>query len=172
MPNVVLYTAVLNACARPVDDDEKQESYDIAVLTMEEILLLSKASSAEGSRRRRQRGSTVQNQKELVSPNFLTFAAFLGVCSYTLLPSSQRDDIVERTFQQCCEYGQCGQIVLEKLKQAASPTLYQKLLGEYLQPSDGEENYYHASTGVLNTQALPRAWTRHIRGERLKPGNQ
>jgi hypothetical protein len=131
-PNVVIFTAVINACARPAQVSEKLDSFQIAQLTMEEALVLGEA-------------------------NFLTFAAFLGVCSHTLLPSTLRDGTVKRTFEQCSDAGQVGRIVLEKLKQAASPVLYKELVGSY--PLDGND---------IPTQ-LPKAWTKNIRGERERP---
>jgi Pentatricopeptide repeat domain len=131
-PNVVIFTAVINACARPAQVSEKLGSFQIAQLTMEEALVLGEA-------------------------NFLTFAAFLGVCSHTLLPSTLRDGTVKRTFEQCRDAGQVGRIVLEKLKQAASPVLYKELVGSY--PLDGND---------IPTQ-LPKTWTKNIRGERERP---
>ena len=106
-PNIVVYTAVINACNKPADSSEKEECFQIAQLCMEEIL-----------------------HGDVGKPNFLTFATFLGVCSSTLLPSMRRDYIVMKTFEHCCAAGQVGKIVMEKLKLAASPALYKDLLAE------------------------------------------
>lgn len=128
-PNVVAFTAVINACNRPIDESEKEDAFQIAQLTMKEVLL-----------------------GRFERPNFLTFATFLGVCSSTLTPSIQRDYIVMKTFEQCCEAGQVGQIVLEKLKLAASQPLYNDLLEDVLNEDGVPE--------------LPFEWTANIRGER------
>jgi hypothetical protein len=128
-PNVVAFTAVINACNRPRDESEKEDAFQIAQLTMQEVLL-----------------------GRFGRPNFLTFATFLGVCASTLPPSIQRDYFVMRTFEQCCEAGQVGQIVLEKLKLAASQPLYNDLLEDVFNEDGVPE--------------LPHEWTSNIRGER------
>jgi hypothetical protein len=128
-PNIVAATAVINACARPADKYEKGDAFIIAKLTMEEVLL-----------------------GEFGKPNFLTFSAFLSVCSSTLPSSDGRDDAVRRTFEQCRMSGQVAQIVLEKFKKAASTQLYEELLGDIL-----DEN------GVPQ---LPREWSVNVQGER------
>jgi hypothetical protein len=107
-PNVVVFTAVLNACAWPETDSEKEEAFEIAQLTMEELSL-----------------------GVFDKPNFLSFAAFLCVCCSTLDPGEVRDRIVRKTFEQCVEMGQVAGIVLQKLTTAASPELYHELVDDY-----------------------------------------
>jgi len=107
-PNVKTFTAVLNACARPIEEAEKEDAFAIAQLTMAELSL-----GAYGK------------------PNFLSFAAFLSVCATTLEPGPERDEIVKSTFEDCVKAGQVGQIVLEKLYVAASSDLFHQLVGEY-----------------------------------------
>ena len=107
-PNVVIFTAVLNACAWPEDDSEREDAFEIAQLTMEELSLGT-----------------------FDEPNFLSFAAFLSVCCSTLDPGEARDDIVRKTFQRCINRGEVAGIVLEKLSTAASPELYHELLDKY-----------------------------------------
>jgi hypothetical protein len=107
-PNVVVFTAVLNACAWPETDSEKEDAFEIAQLTMEELSL-----------------------EAFDKPNFLSFAAFLCVCISTLDPGEVRDRIVRKTFEQCVEMGQVAGIVLQKLTTAASPELYHELVDDY-----------------------------------------
>lgn len=107
-PNVVVLTAVLNACAWPETESEKTEAFEIARLTMEELSL-----------------------GVFDKPNFLSFAAFFCVCHSTLEPGEVRDRIVRVTFEQCAEMGQVAAIVLNKLAIAASPALYHELLDDY-----------------------------------------
>jgi hypothetical protein len=131
-PNVVVYTAALNACAKPCLTEERETAFGIAVLIMEE---LKYAPAKYGT------------------ANFLTYAAFLRACA-TTLPGSEcspehRDTVVRECFEQCCRTGHVGQIVLEKLADAASPSLYRQLL----------EN-------VEDISSLPADWTRNVKGER------
>ena len=129
-PNVVAYTAVLNACAFPLEN-EKEDAFRIAQLTLAEV-------SIGG----------------LDKPNFLTYAAFFSVCASTLEPGERRDSIVKKAFEECVQAGQAAQIVLEKLETAASPFLYTRLVGKYVN-LDGD---------VM----VPADWTRSVRGERLE----
>lgn len=128
-PNVVAFTAVLNACSRPVDNSERMDAFQIAQLTKAELSV-----GIYGK------------------PNFLSYAAFLAVCATTLDIGEFRDRVVRNTFDECVEAGEMGQIVIEKLKQAASPELYEDLLGKYLNDDGSYE--------------LPRKWTVRLRGER------
>jgi hypothetical protein len=128
-PNVKSFTAVLNACARPADDSEIRDAYSIAQLTMTELSL----------------GRYGQ-------PNFLSFAAFLSVCATTLEPGADRDVIVKKTFEDCINAGQVGQIVLEKLKLAASSGLFEELVRD--------------CPNVDGQYQIPKHWKRNIRGER------
>ena len=106
------FTAVLNACSRPVDESESDEAFSIAKLTMAELSL----------------GTYGQ-------PNFLSYAAFLLVCATTLPYGYERDAIVKSTFEECVKAGQVGQIVLEKLHLSASPELVDELIGEFRETS-------------------------------------
>jgi hypothetical protein len=128
-PNVVAFTAVLNACARPMDESEREEAFQIAQLTMAELSL----------------GTYDQ-------PNFLSYAAFLSVCSSTLDEGDYRNEIVRKSFKECAEAGQVGQIVIDKLKMAESREVYEELIMPHI-THDG-------------SLSLPRKWTRCIKGER------
>lgn len=128
-PNVVAFTAVLNACARPVDESEREDAFLIGQLTMEELSLGT-----------------------FDKPNFLSFAAFLSVCSSTLPPGDYRDSVVRRSFQSCADAGAVGNIVLDKLRVAASSELFDDLVGKYF--GENGETY------------LPKKWTTSIKGER------
>ena len=115
----------------PADEFEKEDAFAIAQLTMSELLL-----------------------GNLDKPNFLSFAAYLSAISSTVAgPSERRDQIVKKAFLQCRDAGQVGQIVLDKLKVAASPGLYEDLVGQYLDRETGEID-------------LPANWTAFIIGER------
>jgi len=134
-PTVVIYTAVLNACAWPEDESEKEDAFEIAQLTMDELSLGTYGE-----------------------PNFLSFAAFLCVCCSTLEPGQERDEIVRKTFNECIAMGQVGALVLEKLHIAASAELYHELLdknrdqnGNLIIPSNWKKNV-KGERGVVTDQ--------------------
>ena len=129
-PNVVVYTSVINACASPALESEKEESFLIAERALKEL---------------------EQNQRQYGFPNFLTYAAFFRVCATTLEPGAARDKIVRSMFTACCEAGQVGDVVLHKLKLAASNDLYQELVGSYQQSK--------------KSWRLPQSWTRRLQGD-------
>jgi len=128
-PNVKTFTSVLNACARPVSELEKKDAFALAKMTMKELSI--------GTYGR---------------PNFLSFAAYLAVCSSTLDEGIDRDAEVKKVFDECIKAGQVGQIVLEKLHVAASPELLQQLIGSYINDR-GEV-------------AIPSHWSALTKGER------
>eukprot|EP00546_Thalassionema_frauenfeldii_P007599 CAMPEP_0178918908 /NCGR_PEP_ID=MMETSP0786-20121207/14102_1 /TAXON_ID=186022 /ORGANISM="Thalassionema frauenfeldii, Strain CCMP 1798" /LENGTH=474 /DNA_ID=CAMNT_0020592699 /DNA_START=28 /DNA_END=1449 /DNA_ORIENTATION=+ len=115
-PNVVAYTAVLNACALPADKGECQSALQIAQLVMEEMRLY-----------------------KYDQPNFLTFSAFLQVLSSTLPHGKRRDQLALETFEQACASGQVGYLTLEKL-QHASPKTYNNFVKD-LTEKDRDGNH-------------------------------
>jgi hypothetical protein len=129
-PNVKTFTSVLNACARPIHVSESEDAFAIARLTMAELSL-----GIYGT------------------PNFLSYAAYLAVCATTLEVGPERDAETKKTFRDCIEAGQVGQIVLEKLYTAASPELLHELLGEHLD-----------ERGQIR---IPSDWNRSTQGERV-----
>jgi len=108
-PNVKTFTSVLNACARPVDESEKQDAFAIAKLAMAQLSVGTYGK-----------------------PNFLSYAAYLAVCGTTLDVGPERDFETEKTFRDCIKAGQVGQIVLEKLYLSASPEHLHELIGDQL----------------------------------------
>lgn len=128
-PNVKTFTAVLNACARPVDESERNDAFEIAETTMAEL-----------------------SQGTYDKPNFLSYAAFLSVCCSTVAPGEERDVIVRKKFKECIEAGEVAKLVLTKLRIAATPSLYEELVGKYKQ-DDG-------------SLQIPQGWKASIKGER------
>jgi hypothetical protein len=115
-PNVVIYTSVINACSCPALRSEHDEAFQIAQLTLDELLY----------------------NPQFGRPNFLTFSAFLRVCATTLAVGPDRDAIVRSIFTKACEEGQVGRPVVEKLKNSASGELYEQLLIESgIEQTDG-----------------------------------
>lgn len=123
------YTSVLNACARPADESEKEDAFEIAQLTMAELSIGTYGK-----------------------PNFLSYAAYLSVCATTLEPGPHRDAEAKKTFEDCVNAGEVGQIVLEKLYTAASPALWKELIGDHLD-----------DVGHI---IIPPQWSKSLKGER------
>mmetsp|Transcript_17767 Transcript_17767/g.26913 ORF Transcript_17767/g.26913 Transcript_17767/m.26913 type:complete len:545 (-) Transcript_17767:46-1680(-) len=98
-PNVVAYTAVLNACSLPADKAESESALQIAQLVMEEMRVY-----------------------KYDKPNFLTFSAFLQVLGSTITPGTRRDQLALEIFEQARASGQVGYLTLEKLRHASPDT--------------------------------------------------
>lgn len=127
MPNVVVYTAAINACVNPCDKSECKKSFKIAQLVFEELVY-----------------------SKYARPNFLSYAAFLRVCSSTLpLGSKQRDAVVKRAFNMSCKEGFVGKMVFQQFKEAASAELYKEVLAD-----------------VNDWDDIPSSWRRRVQGER------
>ena len=127
-PNVKTFTAVINSCARPAEESERNDAFEIAKLTMAELSLGTYGK-----------------------PNFLSYAAFLSVCCSTLAPDDRRDQIVRSIFEECVKVGEVAQLVLTKLRIAASDDLYLELVGEYMKEDGSLE--------------IPSTWNQSIKGE-------
>ena len=134
-PNVVVYTAAISACVlnkaalfeKVNHEQEQMRSFEIAEKVMEELEFSPYAS-----------------------PNFLSYAAFLSVCSSALPEhSEQRDRVVSQTFRRCCDNGAVGRKVIEHLKDAASPKLFKDLL-----------------SGCKDWHDIPPSWRSRVVGER------
>ena len=132
-PNEITYTAVLNSCAFParLDPRTRRKALDTAIFTLEEL-----RSSRYGQ------------------PNQITYGTFLLACA-NLLPEDDdaaRRDIIERAFQQCCQDGQVGEMVLSHLRKAAPADLYGELLSDFVQ-----------SGARISVQDLPPEWRCNLR---------
>jgi hypothetical protein len=137
-PDELTYTAVLNSCAFPavLDPKSRKKALDTAIFTLAEL---------QGS--------------PYGKPNHLTYGTFLKACA-NLMP---RDDelrrmVVEPVFQQCCEDGQVGGMVLTHLRNAAPKDLYRELLKDVV-----------SSGTKIRVQDLPREWRRNVREQRRWP---
>jgi hypothetical protein len=127
-PNEVTYTAVLNSCAFPavLDPKKRRKALDVAMFTLEEL-----QASRYGQ------------------PNQITYGTFILACA-NLLPDD--DDmlriVVKRAFQQCCQDGQVGEMVLSHLRRAAPADLYEELLADAL----------GTRAAIASVKDLPPAW--------------
>jgi hypothetical protein len=100
-PNVVAYTAVINACAMTMETD----ALAIAQLVMEEM-----------------------RYDSFDKPTFMTYAAFLHVLGSSVPFSDQRRHLLaQQIMEQAINDGQVGCIVLEKLY-TASASVYKEMV--------------------------------------------
>jgi len=132
-PNEVTYTAVLNSCAFPAVPDARtrRKALDTAVFTLEEL-----QSSRYGH------------------PNQVTYGTFILACANLLEEDdATRREMIERAFQQCCKDGQVGEMVLNHLRKAAPPDLYEELLTGFVR-SGGTR---------LSVADLPQEWRCNVR---------
>jgi len=150
-PNVVAYTAVLNACSLPVNDAEQENALQIAQLVMEEMRIY-----------------------KYDRPNFLTFSAFLQVLSSTLPYCKKRDKLSRDTFEQARDSGQVGYIVLEKL-QIASPSTYNDIVKEITQQDDDCNDIvqipFRWSSNVVRERDPNCRFLRDVRDENIEESN-
>ena len=138
--------AVINACACPALDLEKEESFRIAQLTFDEICY----------------------NQQYGAPNFLTFAAFLRVCATTLNPGTGRDEVVRNIFSQAKNSGQVSVAVVEKLKAAASEALYEELINPNFEESDGSWNFPRSWTRFVKGEQTSQG-NIQVRDRRSRP---
>ena len=114
-PNVVAYTAVINACAYCSVPSEASVSFDIACDTFEELLV----------------------NPEYGRPNQATYAQMLTALSKLLPSTRSRSILIRKIFSQCCRDGQVSKLVYHiYLRSAAIKSkalTYRNLPDEYKQ---------------------------------------
>jgi hypothetical protein len=121
-PNIFSYNAVLNACEfSSGDNSEVEQAFKVACTTMDEI-----------------------RSSDYLHIDHVTYGSFLGVLANLMPKSDMRTEMVELLFRKCQSDGMVGSVVLKKLKDAAPPSLYSKLLADVKQ------------------KELPREWTRNV----------
>lgn len=123
-PDVYGYTSVIASCAAESGDKmEKAKAFDVALMTFREL-----QSHAEDS------------------PNHVTYGTMLKACGRLLpLSSPMRKRWVQRIFQNCCENGCVGDMVVARLREAATPDVYKTLMNGYKKrdlPSEWTENVH------------------------------
>ena len=132
-PNEATYTSVLNSCAYPstLDPKTRRNAWSTAVFTLNEL-----RSSRYGH------------------PNELTYGTFLQACSNLLSDDEENlRDAVAKTFHQCCDDGQVGNLFLTLLRKVAPPDLTNQLL----------EGVYAGETIDVSMKDVPPRWKRNVR---------
>ena len=108
-PDVYSYTSVIKACeAMSGSKRQRERVFAVAEVTFLELC-----------------------QLDYASPNHVTYGTMLKACS-NLLPrgSDRRQQVVRHIFSKACEDGYVGSMVVNRLKEAASPELFQELMGD------------------------------------------
>ena len=125
---------VINACSfSNRSPEEEADAFEIAVTVFEEMI---EATGAE----------------ETLS---VTYGWFLQLCGRLSVPEEERLRQIDRAFKVCCERGLANDLVLSRLKGAAPPNLYEKLL-EPVRTANGN------LAPVVRTNHLPAAWKRNL----------
>jgi hypothetical protein len=103
---VYCYNSVLNACAYTNGDEEDlEEAFKVACITFDELRV-----------------------SRHYKPSHVTYGTMLGVCTSLMPKGETRNNLVEALFQRCIKDGQVGDMVIQRLGDAAPENLYQKLL--------------------------------------------
>jgi hypothetical protein len=108
-PNIVIYNALLNACAYTVGSDvqEQTRAIEIASETFREI-----------------------EQSPFCHPDQVTYGTFLKVCATQMPEGEAKERAVEAVFKKCCKEGQVSELVLRQFQSTATPEQCLKLLGK------------------------------------------
>mmetsp|Transcript_25853 Transcript_25853/g.37899 ORF Transcript_25853/g.37899 Transcript_25853/m.37899 type:complete len:699 (+) Transcript_25853:328-2424(+) len=109
-PNVIIYNAVMNACAFTMGDSiEQHRAMEIAHSMLTQL-----------------------EKSEHGTPDQITYGTFLKVCANQMPEGETRDQIVNVVFRKCARDGQVGQMVLQQMKALASPAVYEKFFQKSL----------------------------------------
>ena len=126
-PNEITYTAVIKSCAFPSvrDSRTRRKALDTAIFTLKEL---------QGSR--------------YGQPNQVTYFTFIRACSNLLHDDYEmRRAIIKKAFEQCCEDGQVGNMVLNCIPK----DLHDELLARYA-----------TSYNKISLNDLPMEWKRNV----------
>lgn len=105
-PNAFVYTAVLNACAYTVGDEEERiTALQIAQTTYKELC-----------------------ESDFGKPTHVTYGAYLTACRNLIPQCDDRISLVEAAFKQCCADGQLDTFVLKRVESALTNEQFLRLL--------------------------------------------
>jgi hypothetical protein len=107
-PDIFGFTSVLSSCAsEPGDRRERAKAFNVALATFQELELRS---------------------DEFGSPNHVTYGTMIKACA-RLLPygSALRQKWTRKLFAECAVRGQVGDMVLSRLREAATPEEYREM---------------------------------------------
>jgi pentatricopeptide repeat protein len=132
--NPFIKSLVINACSfSNRSPEDEAEAFHVAVLVFEEMV---EAPDVEGTLS-------------------VTYGWFLQLCGRLAVPEEQLIYQMERAFTLCCDRGLVNDLVLSRLKGAAPPVLYERLL-EPVRALNGELPL------VVRTHHLPFTWRENL----------
>ena len=108
-PDVVGFTSVISSCAsEPGNREERQKAFNVALSTFQQLT----ARSADFG-----------------EPNHVTYGAMMKACARLLPPGSlERSKWTKQIFDDCVSKGLAGDMVLSKLREAATNDEYRQLM--------------------------------------------
>lgn len=108
-PDVVGFTSVISSCAsEPGDRAERQKAFNVALSTYQQL---------------------VSRSGDFGEPNHVTYGTMLKACARLLPPGcSERSKWTKQIFEDCVSRGLVGDMVLGKLREAATNTEYKELM--------------------------------------------
>jgi hypothetical protein len=119
-PDVYGYTSVIASCAAEKDPTEKANAFQVALQTFQQL-------------------------PQHDEPNHVTYGTMLKAIAKLLPPNSNlRRQWTRRVFDQCCDAGCVGDMVIARLREAASPDVFKSLLQGH------------------SKKSLPSSWTRRV----------
>ena len=104
---VVIYNAIINACAYTIGDlNEQRRAIEIAHLMLQDL-----------------------DKSPYANADQVTYGTFLKVCENQMPPSDTRRQLVNVVFKKCAKDGQMGKLVLDQLMSILTPEHFEELVG-------------------------------------------
>ena len=105
-PDVFGYTSVIASCAAETSTEpaERAEAYHVAVKTFQEL------------------------EESDCQPNHVTYGIMLKACAKLLPVGPARNKTVSKIFRECCQAGCTGDMAVSRLREAASPAMFKRLM--------------------------------------------
>ena len=104
---VVIYNAIINACAYTIGDiSEQRRAMEIAHIILQD---LEKSPYAKADQ--------------------VTYGTFLKVCENQMPPSDTRRQLVNVIFRKCAKDGMMGKLVVDQLKSILTPKHFEEIIG-------------------------------------------
>jgi hypothetical protein len=134
------HSLVVNACAfTSASPEAEMFAFKIAVKIMTEML-----------------------ESDYLEPSSVTYGWFLQACGRLSVPTTVKEENLERAFTRCCERGLVNDFVLNRIKVASSSTLFKRLLAPAIAPLGYSEGRDDVKDRIALAH-LPKDWTRRRR---------
>mmetsp|Transcript_28934 Transcript_28934/g.33643 ORF Transcript_28934/g.33643 Transcript_28934/m.33643 type:complete len:679 (+) Transcript_28934:464-2500(+) len=131
-PNVVIYNAIINACAYTIGDEaEQRQAMEIAHTMIKEL-----------------------ESSTYAKPDQVTYGTFLKVCENQMPPCQTRTHLLNVIFRKCAKDGMVGRFVLAQLYSIMNDDELEELLGSYYH----DKNTRYSTTTIVGWKHLPLKW--------------